>query len=343
MMIFGENLFAQVETRLTFNSYSCSVSRDPHEMSLNIDIKMIRPVNYSGFSLILTWTPGLCCGPAMWWILGKYSTRIPLAHHQLCPKLCITKNFWTTWTCLVRQYLILCSHSSFQGIITQNLRIRRLLWAGNWWFLHRRPKIIVSMKNLPSWLESLHKFHLIVRLSTFQIWQTSVSLRDCSLYFWWSVKFEQFFPMNTDACNVEDINIPQIKERLSMSCVESSEDWSNIFRTQSFTLCKNDLVFNDMSDSATMSESMSSSSTINLSDCCVNKRMVVHKQVSPFSLPSLHQISTLGKTIFRQYSILSSLMSRRPQQVLPFLDAAQSTSSEVFDFHIWFSQDFLMQ
>ena len=30
-------------------------------------------------------------------------------------------------------------------------------------------------------------------------------------------------------------------------------------------------------------------------------------------------------------------MSKRPQQVSVFLDAAQSTSSEVIDSHIWFS------
>ena len=45
--------------------------------------------------------------------------------------------------------------------------------------------------------------------------------------------------MNTDASNVEDINNHQIKERLSMSCIASFEDWSNIFRNRSFTLCKN--------------------------------------------------------------------------------------------------------
>ena len=54
------------------------------------------------------------------------------------------------------------------------------------------------------------------------------------------------------------------------------EDWSFIFRTRSFTLCKNVLDFNDMSDSATVSESISSSSTINLSVCCVKNRVVVH-------------------------------------------------------------------
>ena len=81
---------------------------------------------------------------------------------------------------------------------------------------------------------------------------------------------ESFFPMNIDASNVEDINIHHIQECLLLSCVASFEDWSNIFRTRSFTLCKNDRDFCDRFDSVAVSESISSSSTINLSVCCVN-------------------------------------------------------------------------
>ena len=77
--------------------------------------------------------------------------------------------------------------------------------------------------------------------------------------------------MNTDACNVEDIKILFFSECLLLSCVASFEDWSSIFRTRSFTLFKNDQNCNDMSDSATVLESVSSSSTINLSVCCANK------------------------------------------------------------------------
>ena len=65
--------------------------------------------------------------------------------------------------------------------------------------------------------------------------------------------------MNTDARNVEDINIPHNKECLSLSFVASFEDWSNNFRTRSFTLCKNDRDFNEKSDSVTVLESISSS------------------------------------------------------------------------------------
>ena len=55
-------------------------------------------------------------------------------------------------------------------------------------------------------------------------------------------KFSEYsFPMKMDASNVEVINIHHFKECLLLSCVASSEDWSNIFRTRSFTLCKNDL------------------------------------------------------------------------------------------------------
>ena len=67
--------------------------------------------------------------------------------------------------------------------------------------------------------------------------------------------------MNADASNVEDINILQITERLSVSCIESSGERSNIFRNRSFTLFKNDRDFTERFDSAAVSESMSSSMT----------------------------------------------------------------------------------
>ena len=104
----------------------------------------------------LTWTLGLCCRAAKWWILGIYSTRIPSALHQLCPKFCTVVNLWTKSTYLLKQNLMLGSDSSFQDI-TQNLKIRKPSRARDWWLLHHWPKINFSMKN-----------SLIVRLSTFR-------------------------------------------------------------------------------------------------------------------------------------------------------------------------------
>ena len=67
--------------------------------------------------------------------------------------------------------------------------------------------------------------------------------------------------MNTDASNVEDINIHQITERSSMSCIASSEEWSNIFHNRSFIRFKNYLDLRERFDSVKVSESISSSMT----------------------------------------------------------------------------------
>ena len=75
------------------------------------------------FTQISTVTLEFCCRAAMWWILGRYSARIPLAHHKFCPKLCILVNFSTTSTCLPMHTLIGGSRSSFL-FTKQNLRIR---------------------------------------------------------------------------------------------------------------------------------------------------------------------------------------------------------------------------
>ena len=76
--------------------------------------------------------------------------------------------------------------------------------------------------------------------------------------------------MNTDASNVEEMNILQIEERLLMSCIASFEERSNIFRNRSLTLCKNDRDFNERFDSVAVSESTSSLSMTNLSVSWVN-------------------------------------------------------------------------
>ena len=47
------NLNAYRETSSAFDSHSILLSFDPHEMSLNIDMKMILPVRFSGVSFNL--------------------------------------------------------------------------------------------------------------------------------------------------------------------------------------------------------------------------------------------------------------------------------------------------
>ena len=86
-----------------------------------------------------------------------------------------------------------------------------------------------------------------------------------------------------------------------------------------------------MSDSATVSESIKSFSTMNLSVRCA------FTTVSLFCLPSFHQVSTLETTNFSQQSTLSSLTRKRPLHFSLFFDVAHSMSSEIVDFHVWFS------
>ena len=47
------NLLAKRETRLAFDSHSTLLSLDHHEMSLNIDMMIILPVEFSGVSFNL--------------------------------------------------------------------------------------------------------------------------------------------------------------------------------------------------------------------------------------------------------------------------------------------------
>ena len=64
--------------------------------------------------------------------------------------------------------------------------------------------------------------------------------------------------MNTDASNVEDINIPQVVERLSMSCIASLLKNGPIsFAIDHSPLFMNDRDFRERFDSVTVSESIS--------------------------------------------------------------------------------------
>ena len=59
----GGNLLAYIETRSASALHSCSLPSDPHEMSLNIDMQMIRPVNSDGSPILDTnsWTLLMSC------------------------------------------------------------------------------------------------------------------------------------------------------------------------------------------------------------------------------------------------------------------------------------------
>ena len=108
---------------------------------------------------------------------GKYSTQLPLALHQLCPKFCIVMNSWTKSTFFPSRIWCLGSDSSFQGT-TQNPKMHKPSRARDWWLLHHWPKINVSMKN-----------SLIVRLSTFRYAEHLFQCEIFPCFFLRNVKF----------------------------------------------------------------------------------------------------------------------------------------------------------
>ena len=182
-------IFLQIVTSVALAMHSRSLSSGLQMMSLSIDMKIIRPLNCDGSPILFmnSWTLLMSCNVVN---PGKYPTRIPSALRQFCPKFCIVVNLWAIPTVVPKQYLMLGSDSPFQDI-TQNLRIRKPLHAIDWWLFHHWTKMIVAMKNLPNWLETLQKSHPIVRLPTVQICQTSVSKWNAFLYFWWNVKISE--------------------------------------------------------------------------------------------------------------------------------------------------------
>ena len=211
-------------------------------MSLNIDMKMIRPWNSSGGPLtfdrelldFLTelqriesweniplefhWLTINCIQSAvLWWTLEPTQLFFPNSIW-----------FWvlvhlSKTLCRIRAYVDFCA------LKTADL-------------VHHLSKTNTSMKSLPSNLESLHRSHLIVRIPISQICRTSVPLWDLLYFFWWNATcLSNSSPVNTDASNVEDINIPHITECSSLSSIASFEHWFCLFRTWSFTLCKDDL------------------------------------------------------------------------------------------------------
>ena len=230
-----------------------------------------------------TWTLLLDGWTVTYRILGNFGTRIPSVHLKFCRRLCILLNSWTTSTCHSRRYLIVVSSSSFQGM-TQNLR-KQTSRSRDWGLPSSAIKIIFPWGIIP--VNCVDTINLIW-LSDYQLFKyvtDSDILRPFPVFSMERKFSENSCPKNTDACHVEDIDNPH-----------TSDEWSNIFRTRSFTLCKNDLDPNEESETVTVSESISSLSKVNLSVCCVQKPGGWSLTSLSVVISSVHQISTLGRT-----------------------------------------------
>ena len=145
------NLFAYRETSRAFDSHSFSLSIDHHEMSLNIDMKIILPVKFSGVSSNLnsnSWTSWLSCN-----VLnpGKIFHSNSIGWPSILSKVLYSWDVLNHSNLVPMHRLIGGYRVSYQDTI-QNLKIRRPLCAEDWWLVHHQSKTNTSMNNFPNQL-----------------------------------------------------------------------------------------------------------------------------------------------------------------------------------------------
>ena len=181
MTIFLVKIFLHRSKRVERLIHIRAYSLERHEMSLNIDMKIVRPVKSSGCMLMFdmnSWTLKQSCNVVN---PGKIFHSNSIGSPSI-----VSKVLYLWWTfeprqlVLPNQYLVVGSRSSFQSI-TQNLKIRKPSRARDWWFLHHRLKIIVSMQN-PPWLIVFTPIHLIW-LFGYQLFRYVEHLFHCEILF----------------------------------------------------------------------------------------------------------------------------------------------------------------
>ena len=116
------------DTNVALALHPRSLSSDPHKMSLNIDMKIIRPLKFCGCTLIFDknyWTLLQSCNvlnPGNIFHSNSIGSPSIVSRVLYCGELLNQLNF------LPKQNLMLGSDSSSQDI-TQNLKLRKPLHA----------------------------------------------------------------------------------------------------------------------------------------------------------------------------------------------------------------------
>ena len=240
------NLFAQRETSWAFDSHSFSLSLDPHEMSLKIDRKTIRPVKFSGVS------PNLNSNCLTSWLSRNVLNPGKIFHSNSMSSPSILSKFLYSGELLNHPHL--SSHAPFDWRFSFIFPRHSTEYENTWTFVRWRLMTCSSPikdKYFHEESSQLIVFSIdLIWLFGHQFFRYVEHLFHCEIFcFWWNANVWVILPMDTDACNVEDINIHHITECLSLSFVACIEDCFCLFRTWSFTLCKNDVDLNDKSDS----------------------------------------------------------------------------------------------
>ena len=122
------NFLADKDTTLACARHSSLFSIVPQEISLNIVLNGILPVNFLVFLVICSVDMWLYHRAATLWILGRCSTRIQSALHWFLHSLCSFCRSWPLQSFSSKLRWIPDVDGSFQGT-TQNRRRHRLLCA----------------------------------------------------------------------------------------------------------------------------------------------------------------------------------------------------------------------
>ena len=237
-------------------------------MSLNIDMKTIRLVNFFGFSLFLdknSWTLWQSCNVVN---PGKI---IPLEFHWLTDKSVQSSVFW--WTFEPRQSVFPCN--IWLRVLVHLTKTQNRIWEYVDLCVQETDDLFITCsRQILSWgvfpVNWTHSIDL-VWLFGYLFLRYVEHLFHCEIFcifdgmpIVWEILHHQY------RCLQCRRHKHSLYHRM-LSFVASFENCFCLFRTRSFTLCKNDLDFDEKSDSVTVLESISSSSITNLSVCCVNK------------------------------------------------------------------------
>ena len=155
---------------LDFSEFEIRIPSFPflvQSMSLNIDMKMIRSVNFSQIQcFVLANHSRFSEESAMKKILGEYSTRIQLFLHRFPAILCKKRTFWILPLDLPNSQLHLCYHTSSPDTV-RNLRNRVLLLLATG-SLDLETMSISSMREMNFQAVSLWDFLQNVPISTYE-------------------------------------------------------------------------------------------------------------------------------------------------------------------------------
>ena len=263
----SESLCIERETSWEFDSHSFLLSFDPHEMSLNIDMKMTRPINFSGVTLNLN------SNSSTLWLSCNVVNPGKISHsNSIGSPSILSKSSVLWWTFEPRQSVFPCN--IWLRVLVHLSKTQHRIWEYvDFCALGADDFFITNQRQILPWRvfpkNCFHSIDLVWQLGH-QLFRYVEHLFHCEIFcifdgmpIVWVILLHEY---RCSQCWGHK-HSPYYRMFVAV-CYRIFEDCFCLFRTWSFTLCKNDLYPNDNSDSASVQEFVSSFSITNWSACC---------------------------------------------------------------------------